>query len=139
VLRFPDCPGKAYVAKLQADFEHTTPDSQEAFLKSLKIDFAISVAASPQVATSISLVAGKPHVFLANFAGLRAKVNPVQTPQTGVQVTIAKTSAGKGFFLPFLGEVQELKPTPHDGGLTFTLPEISKGAVFWYEPQAGEK
>jgi hypothetical protein len=139
VVRFPDCPGKSYTATLGTDFEHATPDSQEVFLKSLKTEPTISVAASPQVATYIAQVAGKPHVFLANFAGLRGGVNPVQTPQTGVRVTIAGASKGKAFFLPFLGEVQELKAVQADGGMTFTLPEISKGAVFWYEPLTGEK
>lgn len=32
-----------------------------------------------------------------------------------------------------------LKAVQADGGMTFTLPEISKGAVFWYEPLTGEK
>ena len=134
IQRFADCPGKAYAGRLATDFEHTTPDSAGVFLNSLKSESNISVAVSPQVATSISLVAGKPHIFFANFAGLRGGVNPVQTPQTGVQVTIAGASKGKAFFLPFLGEVQALTPVQGNGHTTFTLPEISKGAVFWYEP-----
>jgi hypothetical protein len=138
VLRFPDCPGRAYITRLEKDFEHATPDSEKVFLKSLQAEPNISVVASPQVATSISLVAGKPHIFFANFAGLRGGANPVQTPQTGVRVTIARASKGRGFFLPFLGEVQELKAVHDDGAMTFTVPEISKGAVFWFEPLAGE-
>ena len=139
VTRFPRCPGSAYMSALEGDFEHARPDSQADFLKSLKNASEVEVAASPMVATSIALVEGKPHVFFANFAGLRGGVNPVQTPQTGVRVTIAGASKGKAFFLPFLGEVQELKAVQADGGMTFTLPEISKGAVFWYEPLTGDK
>jgi hypothetical protein len=30
--------------------------------------------------------------------------------------------------------VQELKGVQTGGRVTFTLPTISKGAVFWYEP-----
>ncbi len=138
IVRFADCPGKAYAARLAADFEHAAPDSEVAFLKSLQPKSTISVTASPQVATSIFLVDGKPHVFFANFAGLRGKVNPVQTPQTGVRVTIAGVSKGKGFFLPFLGEVQSLNSVQSNGHTIFTLPEISKGAVFWYEAAAEE-
>ena len=81
VIRVQSCPGKEYMAALEKDFEHTTPDSQAAFLKDLKSNGSIQVAASPQVATSIALVDGEPHVFLANFAGLRGGVNPVQTVQ----------------------------------------------------------
>ena len=138
VVRFADCPGKAYSAALEHDFEHATPELEEAFLRSLKSGTAVTVAASPQLATSIALVDGKPHVFFANFAGLRGHENPVQTPQSGVQVTIPATSANKAFFLPFLGEMQELKGVQTGGQMSFTLPTISKGAVFWYEPADGK-
>ena len=136
VVRFADGPGKAYGDRLATDFEQATPELAKAFLNSLSTESKISVTASPQVATSISLVAGKPHIFFANFAGLRGGANPVQTPQTGVQVSIAGSSKGNGFFLPFLGEVQPLSSVQVNGKETFTLPAISKGAVFWYEPAA---
>jgi len=133
VIRFPSCPGKAYMGALESDFEHANPDSQAEFLKSLKSGSEIEVTASPLVATSIALVEGKPHVFFANFAGLQAKVNPVQTPQTDVLVRVAGAK-GKGFFLPFLGDLQEVKGTPgSDGRTVYSLPAIAKGAVFWYE------
>ena len=35
VVRIEPCPGKHYMAALESDFEHTTPDSQAAFLKNL--------------------------------------------------------------------------------------------------------
>jgi hypothetical protein len=41
----------------------------------------------------------------------------------------------RGFFLPFLGETKELAGTSSGGRITYTLPPITKGAVFWYEPQ----
>lgn len=138
VLRFSDDPGKAYADHLATDFEHATPELAKAFLSSLTTDSRISVTASPQVATSISLVAGKPHVFFANFAGLQGGVNPVQNPQSGVQVSIVAGSKGRGFFLPFLGEVQPLSSVQANGTEVFTLPAISKGAVFWYEPAGKE-
>jgi hypothetical protein len=136
VIRVEPCPGKEYVAALEKDFEHTTPDSQVAFLKDLKSDGGIQIAASPQVATSISLVDGKPHVFMANFAGLRGGVNPVQTVQTGVRVTVASGAKSSAYFLPFMGEVQKVEGVRVEGGTSYTLPPISKGAVFWYEPAA---
>jgi len=36
--------------------------------------------------------------------------------------------------LPFLGEVQKLAGTPQNGRVTFTLPPLGKGGVFWYRP-----
>jgi hypothetical protein len=134
VTRFPRCPGKAYMSALESDFEHADPESQAGFLKSLKITSELEVTASPMVATSIAVVAGNPHIFFANFAGLVGKVNPVQTPQTGVRVRMAKAGKGKAFFLPFLGDVQEVSGVSEaDGRTSYTLPTITKGAVFWYE------
>jgi hypothetical protein len=104
------------------------------FLKTLKNTGEVEVTASPMIATSIAAVEGKPHIFFANFAGLRSRANPVQTPQTGVRVRMTKAGKGKAFFLPFLGEVQEVSGVPEsDGRTSYTLPTITKGAVFWYE------
>ena len=134
VIRIQDCPGLQYMAALESDFEHTTPNSQTAFLKNLKSRKGIQIEASSLVATSIALVDGFPHVFLANFAGLHGGVNPVQTLQTGIGVTVSPEIKGRAYLLPFLGQVQELEGVRHDGGISYTLPPISKGAAFWYEP-----
>jgi glycosyl hydrolase family 10 len=134
IIRFPKCPGKDYNAALEKDFNATTPGQEHEFLEKLPTGNVIRVVASPMIATSIAQVDGTPHVFFANFAGLRGRVNPVQTPQTGVQVTVSGVSKGHGFFLPFLGDLQSLDGTAGDGGITYKLPAIEKGAVFWYEP-----
>ncbi len=139
VTRFPRCPGKAYMSALEGDFEHADPDSQAEFLKSVKTTSEVEVTASPMVATSIAAVAGNPHIFFANFTGLVGKVNPVQTPQTGVRVRLAKGGKGKAFFLPFLGDVQEISGVQEsDGRTSYTLPTITKGAVFWYDGGAAK-
>jgi hypothetical protein len=134
VTRFSKCPGKDYSAALQKDFDATTPDREHEFLESVKAETALRLVASPMLATSVARVNGNPHVFFANFAGLRGGVNPVQTPQTGVQVTISGATKARGFFLPFLGDVQPLDGTVSASGVTYNLPAIEKGAVFWYEP-----
>ena len=112
----------------------STPDQEHEFLQSLKADTPVRVVASHMIATSIAQVNGKTHVFLANFAGLQGGVNPIQSPQTGVQITVSGAQHGHGFFLPFLGDVQPLAGTAGDGGIVYKLPAIEKGAVFWYEP-----
>jgi len=134
VIHFSKCPGKDYSAALQKDFGAATPDRENEFLENLKSGTAVRVLASPMLATSMARVGGKPHVFFANFAGLRGGVSPIQTPQTGVQVTISGATRGRGFFLPFLGDLQPLDGTVSAAGVTYNLPVIEKGAVFWFEP-----
>lgn len=136
VVRFADDPGRAYNAATEKDFETASPESQKEFLASLRGGNDVQIQASPKVATSISRTSdGHLNCFFANFAGLRGGVNPVQTPQSGVQVTIATKSEGKGFFLPFLGEVQPVSGVRNGDSVSFTLPVITKGAVFWYEAE----
>jgi len=133
IVRFSKCPGAEYLSKLQNDFDSANPDDEKQFLDSLKPAQKIHITAGSSVATSIASVDGKPHIFFANFTGLRSKVNAVQTPQTGVQVTVEGISKGHGFFLPFLGQVSTLEGVVADGKVTFSLPSIQKGAVFWWE------
>ena len=132
VIRFPQCPGKAYNASLAANFEQTNPQMQKTFLDSLAPTHSIEVTASPSVATSVARVDGATHVFLANFAGLVGKKNPVQTPQTDVRISLPTAANSSGFLLPFLGDVQRLDGTQANGRTTFNLPPLLKGAVFWY-------
>ena len=134
VTHFSKCPGKAYYAQLQKDVAGSVPDHEQEFLDSLKPETPVRVVASPMIATSIAEVSGKPHVFFTNFTGLHGGANPVQTPQTGVRITVSGATSGHGFFLPFLGDVQQLNGVTGDGGITYKLPAIEKGAVFWYAP-----
>jgi hypothetical protein len=133
IVPFKKCPGADYFTKLQKDFAAATPDEEREFLDSLKPSLKIHVLASPSVATSIASVDGSPHIYFANFTGLRGGENPVQTPQSGVQVRLEGTNKGHGFFLPFLGQVSPVEGVVGHGEITFSLPPIEKGAVFWWE------
>jgi len=135
VVRFPADPGLTYEAALDKDFEQTSPDSQTEFLASLQGGNAVEIKAGPQVATSIARTPdGHVNCFFANFAGLRGGSNPIPTPQTGVEVSVTSKGAGDGFFLPFLGEVQTVKGSRNGDNITYALPPITRGGVFWYEP-----
>jgi hypothetical protein len=132
ITTFPDCPGKAYITSLEAGFEQATPGMQQGFLDSLPPSADVEISASPEVATSIARVNDETHVYLANFAGLVGGKNPIQTPQT-VTIVVPGGSGRSAYFLPFLGDMQKLEGTPNQGKVTFTLPPISKGAVFWLQ------
>jgi hypothetical protein len=78
-------------------------------------------------------VDGKLHVFFANFEGLVPKQNAVQTPQRGIRVSLGASPTGKAWFLPFLGEAQEIQSQREGANLVFTLPDVQKGAVVWFD------
>jgi len=130
VVRFPLCPGKAYLAALRKDFVATTPSTEQKFLRSLEPERSLVVEASPSVATHIALVNGQPHIFFANFKGLASNKNAVQTPETGTKIILKERP--KAYFLPFLGEVQELHGRTEGGETAYVLPDIAKGAVVWF-------
>ena len=133
VVRLGNSMGKLLEAAMEKDFEHTSPDSQSTLFDSLQGGDTVRIKAGPLVATSIARTdGGHVHCFFANFTGLQAGVNPVQTPQTGVEVSVQSKSEDKGFFLPFMGEIQSVQGVRHGDAITFTLPPIDKGAVFWY-------
>lgn len=135
VIRFANCPGKAYDALLRKDFEHASLESQQAFFDSLRGGEPVIIAASPQIATSISRTPdGHVNVYFANFSGLRGGSNPIQQVQSGVQVEVRSKSEGRGYFLPFLGSMQSVKSIRDKESEIFELPPILKGGVFWYEP-----
>jgi hypothetical protein len=131
VVHIAQCPGKAYSAALEKDFPSASPESQQAFLESLKPSRDVVVEASSWLATHIVRVDGKPHVFFANFKGLRPKENAIQSPETGAKITAS--GAGKAYFLPFLGEVHELRGEKKDGRTVYLLPPIERGAVVWWD------
>ena len=131
VKRFEQCPGKQYIAALEKDFATADPDSQKDFLSALGGEPAVKVDASSWLATHISEVDGKTYVFFANFKGLKGGVNPVQTPETGVTITVPSGTTAS--FLPFLGEVQKLKGERRGEKTVFSLPPIQRGAVVWVE------
>jgi hypothetical protein len=135
VVRLRECPGKAYNAAIEKDFEHSSPETAREFFASLQGAGAVRIQASPQIATSIARTSdGHINCFFANFAGLRGGSNPVQTPQSGVEVAVQANAEGKGFFLPFLGQAQAVKGARDGDSIRFSLPTITRGAVFWYEP-----
>ena len=132
ITRFSNSPDAEYYQELESSFATTSPDSQRNFLAALAPGSDIEISASPQVATSISSVEGSPHIFFANFAGLRPHEVAVPLPQRGVIVTVPR-KVGIGHFLPFLGTTKEIRGEVSNEKTVFRLPEIPRGAVFWFE------
>jgi hypothetical protein len=134
IVRVPADAGAAYSATLEAGFAQAIPGAQLGLVSLVPDDQIVQVRGGPQVATSVARVNGMVYCYFANFAGLRGGSNPIQTPQTGFEVSIAAKSPGSGFFLPFMGTVQKLTGSYDGGRSVFTLPTITRGAVFWFRP-----
>jgi len=132
VVRVPDCPGKSYMKALNRNFTGTTPDVAQEFFLSLATVSELTVKASPSVATHIARVDGLPHIFFASFKGLVGGRNPIQSPETNSHIVVS--GSARAYFLPFLGEIEELQGKTEEGKTTFLLPPIKKGAVVWLKP-----
>ena len=85
------------------------------------------------MATQIARVDGKVHIFFASFKGLVPRQNAVQTPEKGIRLSVSASDADKAWFLPFLGEAQEVQGKRQGDSLVFVLPDVHKGAVVWFE------
>jgi hypothetical protein len=131
VITMPDCPCRAYENSLDANLENADPAKAKEFLVSLRGQGEIEIKASPLVATSIAMVDGKPHIFLANFSGLRGGSNPFPTPQK--DVTLRLRNQAQVRFLPFLGRVQEVHGTREGEAFVYHLPALERGGVAWVE------
>jgi hypothetical protein len=101
-------------------------------LAALSHNQKIEITASPLVATSIALVDGTPHVFLANFVGLRGGVNAIPTPQEATLQVPAGREV-RVYYLPFLGSVMELRAEKAGERLLFRVPHVQRGAVIWID------
>src|SRR5262249_9120873 len=108
------------------------PSREAEFLSQLHHTSPIEIEATPQVATSIAMVDGKPHVFLANFSGLRGGINPIPTPLANITI---RTQGSQAIYLPFMGQTRVLSGEKQGDKTVFRLPALERGAVVWIEKQ----
>jgi hypothetical protein len=143
---FPQCPGRVYSDAAETDFDSGAwtgglSPSLVPFFDSFKdllqnqIGYkpAVDVDASPFLSTQTALVDGNPHVFFANFKGLKGNANTDQIPEKNVRVVFHGRTRGKAVLLPFLGTISNLPTAVKDGSVEVVIPEIVKGAVLWIE------
>ena len=137
VVRFSDSVGERYYHALEQSFANTKVESEKEFLGAVGGPADLSIEAAQTVATSISQVGGATHVFLANFTGLVPHEVATPTPQKDVTIRVhGKVKDAK--FLPFLGDAQVIRGRREGNDTVFTLPEIARGAVFWYPAKAAQ-
>jgi hypothetical protein len=131
VASFADCPCRKYAESLDANLEKADPAEAADFLAAMHHGPKVEINAAPQVATSVTVVDGKLHIFLANFSGLRGGVNPLATPQKAITLRVQGSGAT---YLPFMGAEQKLSGEKDGDKMIFHLPILERGGVVWIEP-----
>jgi hypothetical protein len=144
----PQCPGKSYYRALEEGFNRyaVAGDYRTALFNQLLEDFVrqldaasairprVEIHASPFVSTQIARVNGSPHIFIANFRGLKAGEAADQIPERNVVINFLSGADSKVYALPFLGDAQELKCSwQQPDRKTCIIPEINKGMVVWID------
>ena len=133
IVRFRECPAKAYFERAQKDFAAASQIIPAEFLATVDTRPQLSVEAPPAVAANITVVNGKPTIFFANFTGLVPHKIAVPTPQAGVRISTPAVDRRTLRILPFLGETQTVHGQHVGDRLVFTLPTLERGAVTWFE------
>lgn len=143
----PQCPGKLFLDLCSYEFnnaawEGSDDDSsikkfRENFITELYYQFGYesktAIKASPFLTTHTVMVENKPHIFIANYKGLKSDEIANQISEKDVKIKFVQVNKGKVFFLPYLGEKIELKSKIIDGSLSCVIPIVEKGGVIWVE------
>ncbi len=141
------CPGKRYTELCKRDFDQSAWSgkyekskftvTREQFLSDLTGKFAyepeIKIEASPFISAQMALVESRPHVFLANYRGLKKDEVAIQIPEEGIKISFPAKSGANVYFLPYLGEKVQLQTQTQGEQLECVLPAIEKGGVVWAE------
>jgi hypothetical protein len=144
---FMICPGKKYAEYCRREFNNAAwsgkyensmfTKTRNEFLLHLKLSFNfqpdIRINASPFISVQIAEVESNPHVFMANFKGLKKDEVAQQSPEENITIEFPNKAGAKIQFLPFLGKRTELAGEVKDDRLICTLPSIEKGGVVWLE------
>jgi hypothetical protein len=139
VSRFAECPGRAYFEQLQKDFSAGSQSVPKDFLASLEGKAEITVDAPATVVSNIASVDGTPHVFFANFTGLVPHEIAVPTTLSNIRISAPAAKYRTLRVLPFLGSVQEVRGERMGDKVVFTLPELERGAVAWFDSGESSK
>ncbi len=143
VIFVPGNPEKQYYKSFKANFDNSVYSGKYPVIQNNEIEKllelirkapgykpAVIIANAEVCVTQVASVNNKPTVFIANFSGLKGRVNANQFPARNVTLTFSNApQSAKITFVPFLGEVQQLKGKWTNGKLRVTLPVITRGCI----------
>lgn len=129
IVRLPERPGAAYLQSLDPNLEKADQQLAQKMLAGVPPDKGIQIAASPLLVTQIANVNGAPHIFLFNIRGLRGGQNAVPAPETGTTVTVPAAPGTHMYYVPFLGQKQEVQGERQGSQIIFRIPTIERGGI----------
>jgi hypothetical protein len=133
VVRFPRCPGKAFLSDLQKDIHQGLNEDARAFLETLSTPDSPTVDAPPLVVAYPATIHGKIHFYFVNFEGLAPHVVATPLPQLNVRITVPADAGDILHFVPFLGPESLIAGSQEGHSRTFRLPRLERGAIAWLE------
>jgi len=136
IVRLEGRAGTAYLQSLDPNLEKADEQRATNMLTAITADAAIQISASPLLVTNIAGVNGAAHIFLFNIRGLRGGQNAVPTSESGMTVTVTVPAAPalRMYYVPFLGQKQEVPPEHRGTHLIFRVPTIERGGILWLNP-----
>jgi hypothetical protein len=124
-------PAKRYFDALEKSFPAAAEKMPADFLDAIRVKTDFEIHAPPTLAANWAEVEGRPHIFLANFAGLEPNKVAQPAPAANILVSIPAAMGNSLAFLPFLGEQQVLKGKQAGDLMEFALPTVERGAIVW--------
>jgi hypothetical protein len=134
IVRLEGRAGTAYLQSLDPNLEKADEQRATNMLTAITADAAIQISASPLLVTNIAGLNGAAHIFLFNIRGLRGGQSAVPTPDSGMTVTVPAAPALRMYYVPFLGQKQEVPPEHRGTHLIFRVPTIERGGILWLNP-----
>jgi hypothetical protein len=113
--------------------------SSDVSLQAVQLLTAIGGASSIRVAGTRNLVVHAseinqvPHLFFANFEGIRPGQKLTPDPQINITIEVPASYGTTMHVLPFLGNETELRGQAAGDSITFVVPRIDRGAVAWFK------
>ena len=147
LIYYKDCPGKRYATWCQSEFNQASWTQgdidfnfdiiRNEFVNRITSKFnyepSIRIQSSPFVSVQVTQIESNPHLFIANFNGLKSDEIAIQVPERNIIITFPYRENVKINFLPYLGSKKVLKARVLNAGLSCTLPPVEKGAVVWID------
>jgi hypothetical protein len=123
-----------YLGAAEKDFASSDPSSQPELLKAISTSTGVEVKASKNVVMHEAQIGNRTYLFFANFDGLEAGKKATPATQQGIELRVPTRLGAKLHWLPFMGDETTVNGKADEQILRFTLPDLERGAVAWFEP-----